>query len=67
MQIARKFILGLCTSIGPILTHAGTIIPAPEADPHYTTAGFFDIHVCNWPTGRNKIYAEQEYHARKYG
>ena len=19
------------------------------ADPHYTTAGFFDIHVCNWP------------------
>lgn len=20
-----------------------------QADPHYTPAGFFDIHVCNWP------------------
>jgi hypothetical protein len=20
-----------------------------EGDPHYTAAGFFDIHVCNWP------------------
>jgi hypothetical protein len=25
------------------------IVPAPEADPHYTQVGFFDIHVCNWP------------------
>lgn len=24
--------------------HAGT-----EGDPHYTPAGFFDTHVCNWP------------------
>jgi len=23
--------------------------PGSEKDPHYTTAGFFDIHVCNWP------------------
>jgi hypothetical protein len=22
---------------------------ANEGDPHYTAAGFFDIHVCNWP------------------
>lgn len=22
---------------------------ANEGDPHYTPAGFFDIHVCNWP------------------
>ena len=21
----------------------------PQKDPHYTDAGFFDIHVCNWP------------------
>jgi hypothetical protein len=21
----------------------------PKHDPHYTAAGFFDIHVCNWP------------------
>ena len=20
-----------------------------EGDPHYTPAGFFDIHICNWP------------------
>ncbi len=26
-----------------------TIIPAQEADPHYTKVGFFDIHVCHWP------------------
>ena len=25
---------------------AGT---AHSNDPHYTAAGFFDIHVCNWP------------------
>jgi len=25
------------------------IVPAPQADPHYTQMGFFDIHVCNWP------------------
>ena len=24
--------------------HAGN-----EGDPHYTPAGFFDVHVCNWP------------------
>jgi hypothetical protein len=28
---------------------ASDVIPAPEADPHYTKIGFFDIHVCNWP------------------
>lgn len=22
---------------------------APDADPHYSAAGFFDIHVCDWP------------------
>lgn len=26
------------------IAHAGT-----EGDPHYTPAGFFDVHVCNWP------------------
>ena len=28
---------------------ATDIVPPPEADPHYTKVGFFDIHVCNWP------------------
>jgi len=30
---------------------SNTIVPAPEDNPHYSTVGFFDIHVCNW-TGR---------------
>ena len=25
------------------------VLAANEGDPHYTPAGFFDIHVCNWP------------------
>lgn len=27
----------------------GPVHAANEGDPHYTPAGFFDIHVCNWP------------------
>ncbi|NOY66186.1 MAG: hypothetical protein GXP13_02100 [Gammaproteobacteria bacterium] len=34
---------------------AASIIHAPEADPHYTKVGFFDIHVCNWPD-REKLF-----------
>lgn len=30
-----------------VLAFAG--LPAQAQDPHYTEAGFFDIHVCNWP------------------
>jgi hypothetical protein len=28
---------------------SGTSYAAHEGDPHYTSAGFFDTHVCNWP------------------
>ena len=28
---------------------SGVVHAANEGDPHYTAAGFFDIHVCNWP------------------
>ena len=28
---------------------SGTTHAANEGDPHYTPAGFFDTHVCNWP------------------
>lgn len=28
---------------------SGPVHAANEGDPHYTPAGFFDIHVCNWP------------------
>jgi len=27
----------------------GTVYAGNEGDPHYTRAGFFDTHVCNWP------------------
>jgi len=27
----------------------GEDTPAPNKDPHHTEAGFFDMHVCNWP------------------
>jgi hypothetical protein len=33
------------TTMGP--ARAGAVNHA--GDPHYTAAGFFDIHVCNWP------------------
>lgn len=40
-----RFFLLFCLSL--------FILPAQakdrSADPHYTEAGFFDIHVCNWP------------------
>ena len=28
---------------------SGTMYAGHEGDPHYTPAGFFDTHVCNWP------------------
>ena len=36
------------------LLAAGCLLSCPvhaakEGDPHYTPAGFFDIHICNWP------------------
>lgn len=33
-------------------THAA---PRHAGDPHYTDAGFFDLHVCNWP-GRAPLF-----------
>lgn len=31
------------------VTHADPAPAPPARDPHYTDAGFFDMHVCNWP------------------
>ncbi len=28
---------------------SGSVCAGHEDDPHYTPAGFFDMHVCNWP------------------
>jgi hypothetical protein len=47
------YIKGVVLVLGFVL---GSELPAAEPvtlttnnDPHYTDAGFFDIHVCNWP------------------
>ena len=50
-RAARQFrarSLGIWLMLAPALlpAWAGT---AESADPHYGPAGFFDIHVCNWP------------------
>jgi hypothetical protein len=29
--------------------HAGNPLAPLDQDPHYTSVGFFDVHVCNWP------------------
>lgn len=40
----RKFVFAVLLSLGLLpQVWAGT------QDPHYTEAGFFDIHICNWP------------------
>lgn len=36
---------------------AGAAYAANEGDPHYNAAGFFDIHVCNWPDRPNFLMA----------
>ncbi|MCU0935036.1 MAG: CHAP domain-containing protein [Gammaproteobacteria bacterium] len=44
--------LALAAALAAGLGGAPGPVPAREslsADPHYTTAGFFDVHVCNWP------------------
>lgn len=28
---------------------SGAALAGTDGDPHYTAAGFFDVHVCNWP------------------
>lgn len=45
---ASTWLLAACLLLTPWLqpARAGT---ADSTDPHYGPAGFFDIHVCNWP------------------
>lgn len=35
--------------MAPLFLLSGAGYAGNEGDPHYTPAGFFDIHVCNWP------------------
>ena len=41
--LARTMLLALCLHI------TDTALAAKPGDGHYNMAGFFDIHVCNWP------------------
>ncbi|HYQ71123.1 MAG TPA: hypothetical protein VET88_04235, partial [Gammaproteobacteria bacterium] len=43
-MLAAWLVLLLVPALAP--ASAGTVA---AADPHYGPAGFFDIHVCNWP------------------
>jgi hypothetical protein len=47
--VARRMILALLLGIGWSSLAAGGPASKPSGDPHYTPAGFFDMHVCNWP------------------
>ena len=38
-----------CWLLSLCLLTPGTALAAKPGDGHYNTAGFFDIHVCNWP------------------
>lgn len=49
----------LCTN-----SYAENFTPAPITDPHYTKAGFFDIHVCNWP--KRKLFFMALFSTYKY-
>jgi len=46
--LARHWLLAAWLSLPGSLT-AGPASAPPSPDPHYGPAGFFDIHVCNWP------------------
>ena len=54
--VRHRRVIGTLTCALFLLVTAGTCAfaaqvstPSSAGDPHYTQAGFFDIHVCNWP------------------
>jgi hypothetical protein len=50
---SRLCLLLLCLgpiSAFPALAGPGSLIPPKAKDTHYTKVGFFDMHVCNWPS-----------------
>ena len=48
---AGSILLGLLV----LCTNPAAAPPPASQDPHYNAAGFFDIHVCNWP-GRELFF-----------
>ncbi|MGD2054983.1 MAG: hypothetical protein PVG45_12860, partial [Gammaproteobacteria bacterium] len=57
MSLKTSSLTGVITAVALLLSittasaEEATKAPANKKanDPHYTPAGFFDIHVCNWP------------------
>jgi len=52
MNVHSQFRLFLCATMLAGCTMSRPEIPdvfSPQPDPHYTPAGFFDGHVCQWP------------------
>ena len=47
----RLAVLGFC-ALGTAMVAADDGQAGHHEDPHYNEAGFFDIHVCNWPGRR---------------
>lgn len=51
-RIPLKYVAAITTlflTLTIVQTARGQVTPQRANDPHYTDAGFFDIHVCNWP------------------
>jgi hypothetical protein len=46
---AQRGTLGLIGLVACACVHVDQPIAPRGPDPHYTEAGFFDMHVCNWP------------------
>ena len=64
MRFTKILLLALHICLITYSAQADDIIPAPEADPHYTKVGFFDIHVCSWP--QRKLFFMALFSTYKY-
>jgi hypothetical protein len=47
--VARRSAAMLCAAVTAVTLVADAVGASRDRDPHYTEAGFFDIHVCHWP------------------
>ena len=49
MKRNRKQLIFIFAILFCALSASAQTLSVENTDPHYTEAGFFDIHVCNWP------------------
>lgn len=47
--VMKGFLFATCLAFTALLHASDSVTLTTGEDPHYTSAGFFDIHVCNWP------------------